>query len=373
MEDHQQGILRRTEREKVKSTDFKSGIPSFWTIQSVGWIVYLAAVYITFLTVAPPERFLYLFYLKAFRALTGFALTSFFLRPAYKLFDGRLSIASLVILVLTAAVVFGAVWTAVEGVFVYLTSFPFDIGSYLARSPRIALDYAMTLTAWSALYLGAKHWFSWQDAREEALSSEVAANRAQLEMLRYQINPHFLFNALNSIRASVDEDADRAKRMTTQMSEFLRYSLLAEMRTLIPLREEIEAVRNYLAIEKIRFEDEIEIAFDVGRNCEDIEVPCFVLTPLVDNAVKHGMKTSPKPLRINVSARLTGELLSLEVSNSGRFSPESGDGGTGIGLKNVGERLSRFFGSGASLDVAQDNDKVRARINIPYETHGDHR
>src|SRR5687768_15336261 len=148
-------------------------LPSFWTIQFIGWIVYFVVIYITFLTVAQPANFLNLLYLKGFRALTGFVLTSVFLRPVYKRFGNRLSIGWLVLLVLICATVLGAAWTAIESVYVYLTNAAFNTNNYLARSPRIALDYAMTLTAWSALYLGVKNWLSWQKERENALQSSA--------------------------------------------------------------------------------------------------------------------------------------------------------------------------------------------------------
>ena len=248
--------------------DFKKGLPSFWTIQLTGWIVYFVVIYITFLSVAQPGNFLNLFYLKAFRALTGFFLTSILMRPVYRRFANRLSIGGLVLLVLICAAIFGYAWTAIEYYYAYFTNPVLNTTNYLARSPRIALDYAMTLTAWSALYLGMKNWLLWQKERENALRASALANRAQLEMLRYQLNPHFLFNALNSIRASVDEDQARAKQMITQLSEFLRYSLLGDTAKKIPLRDEIEAVKNYLAIEKIRFEEKLSKSKEAALELE---------------------------------------------------------------------------------------------------------
>jgi hypothetical protein len=344
--------------------NFKNKLPSFWTIQLAGWIVYFVAIYITFLTVAQPGNFLSLFYLKGFRALTGFFLTSVFMRPVYRRFGNRLSIGWLVFLVLIFAIIFGAAWTAIESVYVYLTNAAFNTTNYLARSPRIALDYAMTLTAWSALYLGVKNWWSWRTERENALQSSALANRAQLEMLRYQLNPHFLFNALNSIRALVDEDATRAKRMITQLSEFLRYSLLHESTKKIPLRDELEAVRNYLAIEKIRFEDKLAIEFEIEKAAEDFKVPCFLLNPLVENAIKHGLQTSPKPLEIKISARLRANELLLEISNTGNLQSDSSRNGNGIGLKNVRERLEKLFAENGKFELFQENGSVKARIEI---------
>ncbi len=348
----------------MNALDFKNESPSFWTIQLIGWIVYLATIYITFLTVAQPENFLNLFYLKGFRALTGFFLTSIFLRPIYKTFESRFSINRLITLVLICAVIFGATWTAIEGVYIYLTSFPFNVNNYLARSPRIALDYAVTLTAWSALYLVVKNWLSWQKEREKALHSAALANLAQLEMLRYQLNPHFLFNALNSIRASVNEDGNRARQMITQLSEFLRHSLVSVEDKEIPLRGELEAARNYLAIEKIRFEENLEIEFAVEEKAEDFTVPCFLINPLVENAVKHGFRASPNPLKIKVSARLEGESLVLEVANNGSLNNSPNSNGTKIGLKNVRARLEKLYGEKGGFELKQDGEFVVAEIKI---------
>jgi LytS/YehU family sensor histidine kinase len=286
------------------------------------------------------------------------------MRPVYRRFGNRLSIGWLIFLVLIFAIIFGAAWTAIESVYVYLTNAAFNTTNYLARSPRIALDYAMTLTAWSALYLGVKNWWSWRTERENALQSSALANRAQLEMLRYQLNPHFLFNALNSIRASVDEDSTRAKRMITQLSEFLRYSLLHESASKIPLREEMEAVRNYLAIEKIRFEDKLTIEFDVEKRAEDFKVPCFLLNPLVENAIKHGLQTSPKPLKIKISARVYEDKLLLEISNTGNLQNNPSPNGNGIGLKNVRERLEKLSDENGKFELLQENGCVKARIEI---------
>lgn len=339
----------------------KNKLPSFLTIQVVGWIVYFIVIYITFLTVAQPENYWNLFLLKGFRSLTGLFLTSLVLRPIYRRFAGSLSITSLTLLVLVCAAVFGSVWTTIEAGYFYFTSATFNAPNYFMRGPRIALDYAMTLTAWSSLYLGVKNWLSWQDERENALQSTALANQAQLEMLRYQINPHFLFNALNSIRASIDEDKARATQMITQLSEFLRYSLLGRNDKWITLRDEMDAIRNYLAIEKTRFEEKLLVDFDVEEQAEEFELPCFLMNPLVENAIKHGVKNSSTPLTIKIIARLSGDTLLLEIRNNGTL---NGSGKTGVGLANVSERLEKIFGSNGRFALEQIGDDVVARIEI---------
>jgi len=336
-------------------------LPYFWQLQIGGWAVYLVAIYITFLTVVPPSAYVSLLGVKSFRALTGFCLTCV-LRLIYKYFVSRLSIKSIVTLVLGLAVVFGCVWTAVE--IWYYSAMNSNFSLSPERVPSYALDYAMTLTAWSALYFGIKHWRAWQAERDTALEAVALANKAQLEMLRYQLNPHFLFNALNSIRASIDEDSSRAKQMITRLSNFLRYSLLDNNEKEVLLSEEIEAVQNYLAIEKIRFEEKLEVSFDVEEAARNFRVPCFLLNPLVENAVKHGLNSAAKPLVIRISARLKNDALFLEVANTGGLQANGRANGTGIGLKNVRERLEKLFSNRASVNLCEENGWVRAVIEI---------
>lgn len=329
-------------------------------------MIYFVMIYITFLTIAAEGNFLRLFYLKLFRAFIGFVLTSI-LREFYRRIFDKYSLNFVIATVFICAVIFGCVWTAFENLYTFQTAANYNFADSLARAPRVVLDFAMTLTAWSAIYFGFKYWQKAQSERENALQSLALANKAQVEMLRYQLNPHFLFNALNSIRASVDEDAKCAKQMITSLSEFLRYSLLHESAKTIELYEEIEAVKNYLAIEKIRFEDKLEVELAVEKAAEDFKVPCFLLNPLVENAIKHGLQTSAKPLKIKISANLFGNRLILEVSNSGKLQNGSNGNGTNIGLKNVRERLEKLFGSRGRFELKQDGDFVKAKIEISYE------
>src|SRR5215203_1474711 len=334
----------------MSKIDFNKIYSSFWYLQIGGWLLYMVMIYITFLTVT--TNFLGLFYIKTFRAVVGFLLT-LVLWQIYRRMVNRLSIGSIVLIVLGLSMIFGVVWAFIEEGYVYGISREYDFYKSLPKIPKVALDYAMTITGWSAIYFGIKYWQKWQTERENALQSVALANKAQLEMLRYQLNPHFLFNALNSIRASVDEDAARAKEMITRLSEFLRYSL----------GEEIEAVQNYLAIEKIRFEEKLEIEFEIEKAAEDFRVPCFLLNPLVENAIKHGLQTSAKPLKLKISADVSGDKLILEVINSGKLNGHA-NGGTKIGLKNVRERLEKLFGDRGKFELRQDGDFVKARIEI---------
>jgi LytS/YehU family sensor histidine kinase len=224
----------------------------------------------------------------------------------------------------------------------------------------------MTTAGWSGIYFGIKYWQKWQTEQENVLQANFLADKAQLEVLRYQLNPHFLFNALNSIRASVDEDQNRAKKMITQLSEFLRHSLLSAEKKEIPLQEELEAVQNYLAIEKIRFEEKLEVEYEIEESAQDFKVPCLLLNPLVENAIKHGLQTSPKPLKIRISATMENEKLVLEVANTGKLDNLHNSNGTKIGLKNVRERLEKLYGGKGNFEIKQDGKFVKARIEIAF-------
>lgn len=339
---------------------------SFWRLQIGGWLVYLILIYITFFSVADPDRFFSLFYVKAVRTVIGFGLTCL-LWLFYKRMVRGHSLGRTVAVVLVSSIVFGILWTAIESFYWTSTDPSYDLAGNLPRLPRVALDYAVTVMAWSAIYFGIKYWQRWQTERENVLRANFLAEKARLDMLRYQLNPHFLFNALNSIRASVDEDAGRAKRMITQLSEFLRHSLLSGETKEIPLGEELEAVENYLAIEQIRFEDRLEVEYAVEPAAKDHKVPCFLLNPLVENAIKHGFDGSPTPLRIRIAARIRSDgRLVIEVANSGRLDgggPAS-ENGTRIGLRNVRERLEKLFPGRSSFGLSERDGFVVARIEI---------
>ncbi|NNE99302.1 MAG: histidine kinase [Pyrinomonadaceae bacterium] len=336
---------------------------SFWKLQIIGWLIYFVLMFLTFITQNTDETWVEVFFIKVQRSLTGFTLTSL-LWILYKRIVNRYSIGKTVSIAFAASIIFGIIWTAIETLYFWLTLLDYTITRSLPYKPRAALIYAVTIMAWSAIYFGVEYWRQLQTEKENALKAKVLAEKAQLEMLRYQVNPHFLFNAMNSIRASIDEDKLRAKQMVTQLSEFLRHSLLNGETKEVPLRDELEAIRNYLAIEKIRFEDDLEIEFDIGEDAMDFKIPGFLLNPLVENSIKHGFQTSPKPLKIRIKANLNGKKLMLEVANTGHLNDRVDNNGTKIGLKNVRKRLEKLFPNSSSFELRTDKELVTAKVII---------
>jgi two-component system, LytTR family, sensor kinase len=336
---------------------------SFWKLQLAGWLAYGVMIFITFLTVTSSHRLLGLLHIKGVRTVIGFLLTCV-LRYVYRPAARTQSFRVIASMACVGSLVFGCLWPMLYDGYGWLLNggVLFDSG-WWQRFPKLVLDYAMTLLAWSALYFGIKYWQAWETERERSLQSAALAQQAQLEMLRYQLNPHFLFNALNSIRASIDEDSQRAKRMITEFSEFLRYSLLNTNAESIPLREELEAIRNYLAIEQIRFEDKLAVSYEIEPAAEEFRLPGFLVYPLVENALKHGMEQGV-PLQLRLHAAVRNDALTVEVANTGQWQMNGRGASLGIGLRNVRERLAQLFPERSCFDISAEQGWVRAVIEI---------
>jgi hypothetical protein len=351
--------------------DLAARLHPFWALQVFGWLAYWVMISITFLPVLPSGANPFsLLQLKLVRACIGLTLTSL-LRPVYKrLLSRGAGLGRTALLSLSMSALLGCIWVVCADIYGWILSrATFDLGLLLSRAPREALEYGSIVLAWSALYFGIKYGQELRNERERALKADALARQAQLDMLRYQLNPHFLFNALNSLRASINEDPQRARRMVTAFSEFLRYTLLKNDSASVPLREELAAVRNYLDIEKIRFEDRLCVTFDVHPAAEDFAVPGFLIQPLVENAIKHGMGRGDSPLKVKLTARRGAEgSLCVEVANSGAWveagERRNGDEGAGVGLINVRRRLEQSFPGRHSLIIGERDGWVRASIEI---------
>jgi hypothetical protein len=227
--------------------------------------------------------------------------------------------------------------------------------------------YDLLLFGWSLLFFVTRFWILFAEQRERAKKADLLDRQSQLQMLRYQLNPHFLFNALNSARALVDENEGQAKAMITELSEFLRYTLIGRNERNIPLNREMDAIRHYFSIEKKRYEDKLRVTFNIDPSAEDYPVIPFLVHPLVENAVKYGMKTSAMPLCIVVDAAVSEGSLKVGVFNTGRWIEPSGRDetiGTGTGLKNVRKRLENAFPEHHRFSVDREEEGVRVRIEL---------
>ncbi len=198
-----------------------------------------------------------------------------------------------------------------------------------------------------------------------AAEANSQASRARLSALRYQLNPHFLFNTLNSISSLVMTDRSKdAEAMLARLSEFLRTTLVANPEAPQTLEGELETVDAYLAIERIRFGDRLGFDLDCPPELRDVEIPHFLLQPLVENAVKHGVAPSARPITISICARRRGEELLITVENDCE-STEQSTRGTQVGLRNVRDRLEAVFGEQGHLETIAREAGYLALIRIP--------
>jgi len=207
-----------------------------------------------------------------------------------------------------------------------------------------------------------------EEERRRAEEAQRLFVQAQLEALRYQINPHFLFNVLNSLAALSESDPGRVPGLVCRLSGYLRSTLAARESGLVPLAEEMEAITNYLNLEKVRFEDNLAISIHAPDALQDAMIPELLIQPLVENAIKHGMKTSSMPLQVDVSCREANGSLEIAVSNTGRWIGRdngNGAGDGGVGLENIRKRLSLTYGDQYLLSIHEEDGRVRVTLGIP--------
>jgi two-component system, LytTR family, sensor kinase len=313
-------------------------IRSFWGLQVTGWSLY-ALVYNFNMAMFRPTASADLIRIAA-TMFIGFGCTCL-LRLWYRAYDIHgTSLGGLAWRVVLGSVMAAPVWffsarfaaiASVKGSAAFVAWL--GKGSPFRFAYPLFMD-SVVMTIWGALYFSVKLWRDWEAQVLRSRESKRTAQASQFQTLRYQLNPHFLFNALNSIRALITEDKTKAKRTITDLSEFLRYSLLSRDRPIVPLSREIDAIERYLAIERIRYEDKLRVELKVEPAAAEFPVVGFLVHPLVENAVRHGMKTSPMPLTVSLSAGMDGDGLKIVVRNTGRWIEKDSHGGNGRNPEN---------------------------------------
>jgi LytS/YehU family sensor histidine kinase len=240
--------------------------------------------------------------------------------------------------------------------------------AYLAA---LSLDFTL-LAAWTARYYGINYFLLLEDQIRLRERLESQASSAQLAMLRYQLNPHFLFNTLNSISTLVLlKQTERANAMLARLSSFLRYTLANEPTAKVTLAQEVETLKLYLEIEKMRFEDRLRPHFKIEAETIGARLPSLLLQPLIENAIKYAVTPAENGADIWITASREGQAVRLEVA-------DNGDGGgaeiaaspsTGVGLANIRDRLSQAYGAAHRFETKQnDRGGFSVILEIPFET-----
>jgi signal transduction histidine kinase len=345
----------------------------FWILHVSGWIFYavLMGIYI-YRDVEFSKIYLVFF---TINYTTGFILTAL-LRIFYrKIYDKVKSLYKILLLILIASFTITVLWELIDLLFSiplmtqqhwqkYMSSYrPFT----LVKVFQVNLLWFLYIFIWSVLYFGIRNWFAKVEGEIRAEKALVLANQATLQMLRYQINPHFLFNTLNTIQGLMYKDVGKADLMLTELSDLLRFSLKYKTDLFIKLKEEFEIIEKYLFIQKIRFENTLTYQMSLPQELQDRKILAFLIQPLVENAFKHGVKSDPYAgMEIRIGAEMKNEMLEISISNTGMWVERHDNGGTGIA--NVRERIENAYPGNHSLTFQEGDGQVTVKLLLPSQS-----
>lgn len=340
---------------------------TFWTFQCVGWLGYIFVRIFVRITGGGDVASFAGVILGA--TLIGFAMTSAMRYLYRRVLDLPLTVLIFVVMLVCASL--GLLFSALE-----LSLVPYFVGG----APFVGLERyanavfeATVLFAWSAIYFGYHYYMGLQEQKEQVLKATAMAHQAQLKMLRYQLNPHFLFNTLNAISTLVLEKSEAdANRMLTKLSSFLRYTLVNQPTQRITLDQELHALGLYLDIEKVRFQDRLVLEFDIQDKAKSALIPSLLLQPLVENAIKYAIAPSIDGGTIKVSAEVIDNRLHVVLSDSGPGIEDVNNivsqSGSGVGIANTKERLLQIYGENHSITLRNmEPSGLGIFIEIPCE------
>jgi sensor histidine kinase YesM len=343
---------------------------AFWILQSAGWSGYFLLR--TLSGIANAFGFTFIIH-SALLTATGYSLTLLMAALFRRLIRLRpiVTWAISIMVVLIASAAFSAIETWSHATFLRPGARPEGLEFFGA----ILLDFSL-LVAWSALYYSINYYILLEEQTDRLLKLEHQASAAQLAMLRYQLNPHFLFNTLNSISTLVLlKQTDRANAMLSRLSSFLRYTLVNEPTGQVTVAQEVETLKLYLEIEKMRFEERLRTRFEIDPAASKARLPSLLLQPLIENAIKYAVTPQEEGADISVEAKRVGDRVVISVTDTGPGtdgtavrSTES----TGVGLPNIRDRLAQAYGAEHRFET-QTNIRggFVVTIEIPYQTEAE--
>jgi signal transduction histidine kinase len=340
---------------------------AFWILQSAGWAGYF--VLRTLSGIANAMGWSFVIH-TALLTATGYSITLLMAASYRRLIKLRplVTWAISIVLVLLASAGFSAIETWSYATFLSPGSRPAGLQFFSS----ILLTFSL-LAAWSALYYGINYYLLLEQQTDQLLRLEHQASSAQLAMLRYQLNPHFLFNTLNSISTLVLlKQTERANAMLSRLSSFLRYTLVNEPTGQVTVEQEVETLKLYLEIEKMRFEERLRPRFHIDPAAAQARLPSLLLQPLVENAIKYAVTPQEEGADIAVEARKIGDKVMLTVQDTGPGADSSytvrAEQSTGVGLANIRDRLAQAYGANHRFET-QTNIRggFSVTIEIPYQ------
>jgi LytS/YehU family sensor histidine kinase len=338
----------------------------FWSLHAAGWSAYAISQYFGALLQAQPVAYQQAI---AIAAVSGFVLTMP-LRPIYRSLWGR-PLRTMILGVLASCYATAlALRVVINLAYKYLVEPTWQFKT-LFEVLEGAVSTTYLLLCWSALYFGIKYYESLQQQREAALKATALAQEAQLKMLRYQLNPHFLFNTLNAISTLILDNQNRvANRAVTRLSEFLRYTLDQDPMKKVTLRKEMESLDLYLNTERLRFGERLKLEYAIEESALEALLPSLLLQPLIENAVKHAISPRENGGMIRIEGRTRAAMLELSVIDDGPGMRDAtlNNEGRGVGLRNTRERLAVLYGATHRFTVLNSHPGLHIEMALPLET-----
>lgn len=349
----------------------------FWIFQLVGWSIWVSMLVLRDLFFVPPEYILSSALVFSASAVAAVIVTAG-LRYIYLLVWERGFIVRFLV-AWFGSLLAAFLWQPFRN---YIALLPygeiFDLSNASAEDlfeGVFSVSWPLMLL-WSALYFIVKYYLLLQEEKEKSLRSEALAHEAQLLMLRYQLNPHFLFNTLNAISTLVlSKSTEQANEMLLKLSKFLRYSLDHSPLDQVSLEHELATTRLYLDIEKVRFGDRLILKIEVDEGLQHALVPTMLLQPIIENCIKHGISKSESGGTVAICIGKKHDKLQLEVKDDGPGIKDDGalgetfDLSPGVGVSNIRNRLQEIYGDAHSLTFANaEPSGLIVTVVIPYES-----
>lgn len=339
----------------------------FLALNTAGWLGYCLTSYVGLYYWDKPTTYYYLLLLGS---VMGFIITLGLRLICRRLWDQR--VLTMVLATLVLCYVASLIWVV-----------PYNIAYYEwykgGWSPDKWTHYFMgganifyIFLCWSCLYFGIKFYQGMELASQRALKANALAHQAQLKMLRYQLNPHFLFNTLNAISTLILDNANkRANEMVIRLSNFLRHSLDNDPMQKVTLEQEVMTLELYLGIEKVRFEEHLKLDFHIEEAAKEALIPSLILQPLVENSIKYAITQSETGGTISFQAKVFGNELLMELKDDGPgVQLVNGDlpCGRGVGIRNTRERLVQLYAEDHGFTISNaDPHGLQINIRLPYE------
>lgn len=337
---------------------------AYWISQIAGWTVYAAvnliAMY-SFENFSWPKTLLFIFI-----CISAIAATHY-LRIIIKRNNWtELPLKKIIPRILVSSIAIGVILSAIFFL-INLTGYFYKVSEFKPMSPAIwTFNLSSVILLWQLIYFSVYFFQNYKKVEIEALIWEAAVKDFELKTLKSQLNPHFMFNALNSIRALIEEDPASAKTAITKLSNILRYSLRIEKIETVSLEDEMQTVKDYLDLEKIRFEERLNYSTQIEEKSAKIEIPPMMVQTLVENGIKHGISKRTNGGQITICSFIDDSKLHIQISNTGQFNEEDLKHATGFGIQNTKHRLNLLYGEKGIFRIKNaSQNEVLAEIIIP--------